>query len=115
MERLQERRIKGVDDVMKSVNRMENLPVELKEAAQEFADALVDGAGRMQNPDRTADMVEFKREICALADKHMGRAYSRIERLEAELKAARDEIGFLRPIVATARSGQLPGQGLVPN
>src|SRR5262249_18701808 len=98
--RLQERRIKGVDDVVKSVSNMENLPAELKDKlALEMAQAITNGAGRVQNADRTAELAECQREICAVAEKYLGKAHSRAERAEAELQAARDEISFLRDIV----------------
>ncbi len=115
-----ERRIKAVDDAKVKVERMESLPVEFKEAVFGLGDAIVDGAGRAQNVDRTADLIEFKKELAALTDKFIRKQTERAERAEVRAERAEAEVQFLRGLAQTLgrpgqASGQAPGQAIVPN
>ena len=94
-----ERKIKAVDDASKRIAAMPHLSPQLIEQINKLSSAIVAGAARVQNAERTIDIIEWQKELAAQLRLMMLEANKDREKNTDKISQLESEVQFLREIV----------------
>ena len=100
-----ERRIKAVEDVDKRIASMPHLSPEMVKRLNQLSSAIVNGAARTQNAERTADLLESEKEVAAMLNLVMLEASKDAEKNSEKITQLEGEVRFLRSVVLKLGGG----------